>query len=96
MSVLDDKDLKLRSLGKSIDESFVDSVRGLPSDDIKSKIVELNQTMNEQKELQKEDVKLNELKEQVKALNGGYNDIIKEKKKRLNYLLLLLETRGKI
>jgi arsenate reductase-like glutaredoxin family protein len=47
-------------------------------------------------ELQKTDIKINELKEQLKDLNDGYKGVINEKLKRLNYLLLLLESRGKL
>jgi hypothetical protein len=96
MSVENDVDTKLRNLAKQVEESFVDSVRGLPSDDLKTKVVEFNQQINQQRGLQKSDNNIKELKEKLKDLNDGYKGVINEKLKRLNYLLLLLESRGKL
>jgi uncharacterized coiled-coil DUF342 family protein len=86
----------LLKLEKKLEETFVDSVRSLSEGEMKDKVVSLSQELEKVSQMQKEDVKLNELKDQLKDFNGGYNDSKKEFKKRIQYLLLLLESKGKL
>lgn len=92
----EDLDFKLRLLEKQIEETFVDSVRGLPNNDLKDKMVELNKEIRDNKEAQKQNTVIKDLKEKLKDLNKGYSDLNTEKSKRLKYILLLLESRGKV
>jgi hypothetical protein len=87
---------ELLKLEKSIEETFVDSVRALSEPEIKNRLVNIAKELEDVQNEQKENAQLNELKEQLKVLNSGYSELKKEKKKRIKYLLLLLESRGKL
>jgi transketolase len=63
---------------------------------MEKKVVELSKEVEDVEERKKNDATLNDLKEDLKALAGGYNDLKKEAKKKIQYLLLLLESRGKL
>jgi hypothetical protein len=83
-------------LTKKLAESFVDEVRGLDEKSLRDRVVTLSKELEDVRDEQKEDKTLNALKEQLKDLNGGYNDLKKEKTNRLKYLILTLENRGKL
>lgn len=89
------KDL-IEKLNKKLPESFVDDVRAADEKSLRDKIVELSKQVEDVVESMKNDNTLNSLKEQVKDLSGGYNDVKKEKRSRLKYILLTLEERGKL
>lgn len=83
-----------RKLEKVLDESFLDSVKDLSDDDLKNTLVKLSQgeeKINEEKEA---NATLNKLKEDLKALNGGYSSLKKLNRKKLKYVLLLLDAKA--
>lgn len=89
-------DVKLKKLEQNLPESFVDSVKSIQNSDAEKQIVELSKEFEDITEQMKADAKLNDLKEDVKALSAGYKDLKKQAKSKIQYLLLLLESRGKL
>ena len=90
------RDVEMDKLVKKLPESFVDDVRASDEKTLRDKVVNLSSELEEAIETQKSDATLNALKEQLKDLNGGYNDVKKEKRNRIKYVLMTLESRGKL
>jgi hypothetical protein len=90
------RDAEMDKLVKKLPESFVDDVRASDEKTLRDKIVNLSSELEEAVETQKADSTLKALKEQLKDLNGSYNDVKKEKRNRIKYVLMTLESRGKL
>jgi hypothetical protein len=88
--------LKMQKLEKQLEETFVDEVRAASNENLMDRVINLSKEVEDNQNDKKNDGKLNSLKDDVKALAGGYNDLIKDKKKRIQLILLLLEERGKL
>lgn len=63
---------------------------------LKKTIVECETSIEEQQQLKDNDAKLQEIKEQMKALGGGYRDAQKFQNAKIKYALYCLEKQGKI
>ncbi len=87
---------RLEKLVKKLPDSFLDDVKISDEKTLRDKIVALSKEIEDVKETQKADRTLSALKEQLKDLNGGYNDLKKEKTNRLQFIILTLEERGKL
>ena len=86
----------LEKLSKKIEETFVDDIRTADEKNLRDKIVQISKQLEDHDETKKNDGTLNNLKEQVADLNGGYRDARKEKSDRLKYVILTLEERGNL
>jgi polynucleotide 5'-kinase involved in rRNA processing len=89
-------DAVMEKLMKKLPDSFVSSVRAGDERTLKDLVVNLSKEIEDVREQQKEDSTLNALKEKMKDLNGGYQDVKKEKTNRLKFILMSLESKGKL
>jgi DNA-binding transcriptional regulator GbsR (MarR family) len=75
-----------KKLGSDFTSAFADKT----PDEIKQFLVKCEQRIAAVTDKRKADATLNELKEQVKALNGGYSDVIKNEKDKIEFFLDLI------
>lgn len=87
---------RISKLVDKLDEEFVVEVNSMANDKVKDLIVNLNKEVEDLQDQKKNDPKIKALSEDLKDLRGGYNDVLKPKKTKIQYLLLLLEERGNI
>jgi len=87
-------DEKLKKAEKKLDDMFVSEIKVADLAKLKEMIVKFSKEVEEIESAKAADPTLNSLKEQLKDLNGGYNDARKEKKNRLQYIILKMQERG--
>ena len=79
---------------KVLGEEWMNECDSLPTEDLKKIVIEAEKNIEEQENLRDEDQKLKELKENVKALGGGYKDAIFYQRAKIKYAMKSLENRG--
>jgi hypothetical protein len=77
-----------------LSDEFKDGAPGMSTEDLRKKLVEFERGVSETEKDMKNDPKLLQLKEDLKAYSEGYKDLIKENKASIQYVLYILEMRG--
>ncbi len=77
-----------------ISEEFRNAVAAAPSDELKTKVVNLSKNEEEVSKTRGEDQALNDAKTLTKDLNAPYSDAMKEIRARRRYVLSVLSERG--
>lgn len=86
----------LESLSKQVSEDLVDNTKSASDIEVAAYIVKFTKEVEDQIQAKKDNTKIAELTANRKALTDGYNNVIKEYRKKIKYLMLLLESRGKL
>ena len=89
-----DFDNKKHKLEKKLGADLSVELGKSSNDRLKELIVNLSKEIEQIEQERDADAKLQELKEMLKDLNGGYSDAKKDRKIRLQYCLMLLQERG--
>ncbi len=77
-----------------ISDEFKDSAVSMTTDDLRKKMVEFERSQSDTAKDMKNDPKIIDMKENLKALSEGYRDVIKADKASIQYILYILDTRG--
>ena len=86
----------LESLSRSVGEEFVENTRSAQDSELVALVLKYSKEAEEQIQAKKDDLKIAELAANKKALSDGYNNLIKDYKTKVKYLMSLLESRGKL
>ena len=87
---------RILKLASKLDSDFTTEANSMADDKVKDMIVNLSKQVEDLQEQKKNDSQIKVLAEDLKDLRGGYTDLIKPLKQKTQYLLLLLEDRGKL
>lgn len=79
---------------KVLGEEWMSECDSSDTEDLKRKVIEAETLIEEQENLRDADETLKNLKDQLKALNGGYKDSIFYQRAKIKYAMRTLETRG--
>ncbi len=82
----------LKRLGTGVKEEM-DAMNG---DSLAAEILAAENIISDTENAKGEDQRLASLKEDVKALNGGYSDVIKAQRAKVTYAVFLLQEQGKV
>ena len=81
---------------KKLSPEFTDSVNGMNSMEIDSRILLITKEQQEVVEAKRNDQKLKEAKDLAKELSAPYLDCLKECKIKIEYLIVRLNEMGKV
>lgn len=79
---------------KFLPDTFKDSAESMKTDDLKKEMYKAERVIVDLEKDMENDQKLAVLKEDVRALMGGYKDEIKTEMAKLRYCLYLIRDRG--
>ncbi len=85
-----------KKLLDQLETEFKDNALSMSTEDLKEKLVDFEKSIFEVQEDMKNDPKLQQIKEDLKAYSEGYKDLIKQNKASIQYVLYILESRGSI
>jgi hypothetical protein len=91
-----DLEKKRDKLAGKIDAEFVETSLSMQDGQIKDMVVSMSKELEDLKLKKKEDPKISSLAADLKALRDGYKDLINPIKFKIQFLLVLLEERGKL
>lgn len=77
-----------------LNQSWRDGAQTKSTEELEQEILKSCRSITQQTKDMKEDPKLCVLQEDLKALKGGYTEVISEEKARIEFCLFSLETRG--
>jgi hypothetical protein len=80
---------------KRLPESFKNTAESMGDEELKRKIVEFEQAIDEHEQDMENDTKLNALKEEMKTTAGTYKEPIVECQAQIRYACWILRNRGK-
>lgn len=78
-------------MSNGISDSFKENCKNMSEDDAAAMVADISIEIKKHKKLQKEDVKLQQAKQIVKDLNGGYTSLIKHEQAKIQHLLEIIE-----
>ena len=81
---------------KFLPTGFKESSESLSDDELKQTIVDGSRTVSQTEKDRDDDDSLKALKEDLKTMVSGYNDVIKAFEAKSRYCIFLLNQRGKI
>ena len=79
---------------KLLPENFYEAAQSMPLEDLKRRLVDCEKTISSTEKEMDNDAKLNELRENCKALTGGYKDLINPQKAMIKCIVHVLNDRG--
>lgn len=88
-----DETLPKKVLAK-LPEGFFESSQSMSAEELKKRLVDCETTISSVEKDMENDQKLNELKEDMKALNGGYKDLISPQRAMIKCIVFVLNSRG--
>ena len=86
----------LETLTKYVGDEFAEETRSADDATITGLVLLFSKEAEDQIQAKKDNPKIAELAADKKALADGYNNLIKEYKTKIKYLMSLLESRGKL
>lgn len=89
-------DSKYQKLADKLDKDFVKEAISKNDDQIRDFIVTISQQIEGVQEQKKQDPTRKQLGMDLKTLNDGYRDVINPMKLKLQFMLSVLQERGKI
>lgn len=89
-------DEKMKKLKKKLENTFIEDVRKADNDKLREDVVKYSKRLEDIDEEKRKDGKLISLKEDLKALNGGYRDVKKAASAKEQYIILTLMERGNL
>lgn len=78
----------------TLDPQFAETVLGLNAQELKNRIASLASQLQESETHREENAALQQAKDEVKELSGGYNDVRKAVKLKTKYIISLLNEKG--
>lgn len=81
-------------LWEKLEVTWRDGAQSKSNDDLKADLLKAERLISQTEKDMSEDISLEEAKQQVKDLSGGYRDVISVERAKIKYCLYLLETRG--
>jgi len=83
-----------KKYASKLPDDYQSKVETMSTEELEKEILAAETRVSDTEHDMTHDEKLNVLKEDVKALQGGYNDVIKCEQAKIKYCIYLLRSRG--
>lgn len=77
-------------------EGWLEAAESMDPDELKKKLLEAESTIQSTEKDRDSDTKLKAIKDDLKALNGGYKDVLDCEKAKIKCIVSILQDRGAV